>query len=112
MDLNKLLEPYSEGGLRTIGGQIKWLLKYVPQDSVDYAISNVYTRMDTGEVFESGEKLDYELLRIAKEHDKNDLEEKFSKKVKDFKKNLDTENFEWNKMTKWQKIKEVLLNKA
>ena len=113
MDLVKLIEPYSDNGLRTIGGQIKWLeRKGIPQGSIDYAMSHVYSRIENGEVFKDGDALDQELRKVAMEHTNNDSEEQILKRFGEVKDNLDIENAEWNKLTKWQKIKQVIQGKA
>lgn len=109
MDFVKLLEPYSEGGLRTIGGQTKWLLKYVPQHAIDYAISNVYKRMETGETFADGDKLDKELLKVAREYEKKDIEDQLRKRIGEYESNLDVE---WNKLSKPKKLWQVITGKA
>lgn len=109
MNFNELLKPYSEKG-RTIGGQINWLAREfgLPQNSIDYAISNVYGRIKSGETFENGKALDMELLKIAKEHYHNDLEKQFLKRIDEVKTNINIEELEWKKLNFFQKIKLIL----
>ena len=112
MDLNKLLEPYIENG-RTIGGQIKWLEKNgLSQGSIDYAMSHIYSRINNGEKFKDGDALDQELRKVALEYAKKDAEGQMIKRFGEVKNNLDIENVEWNKLSKWQKIKQVLQGEA
>jgi hypothetical protein len=109
MDFNKLLEPYTENG-RTIGGQIKWLAKNgIPQESIDYAISAVYGRISNGEVFAEGHDLDRELLKTGQEHHSMQLQQQMEKRIGEISNNLDVE---WNKLTKWQKVLQVIQGKA
>jgi predicted alpha/beta-fold hydrolase len=109
MDFNKLLEPYSENG-RTLAGQIKWLAKQgFPQASIDYAVSFVYKKLDLGGKFENGHELDQELRRVTKRHFESELETQMKKRIGELESNLDAE---WNKLTKFQKIKEVLTGRA
>jgi hypothetical protein len=80
IDLKALLEPYSEGGHRTIEGQIKWLVsKGIPREHVDKAILTVYKEMHEGRVFPTPNDLDQELLRVAKEHHTLELSESVAK---------------------------------
>jgi hypothetical protein len=80
MDLKKLLEPYAEGGLRTIEGQIKWLQgKGIPQAHIDKAILSVYDEMDRGKAFANGNDLDQELLRVAREEHQAELSDQAAK---------------------------------
>lgn len=81
MDFNKLLEPYNEGGLRTFGGQIKWLQRNgFSQDAIDYAITKVYSRLEEGETFQDGNILDQTLRNIAQEFQKMNFEEAYQKR--------------------------------
>lgn len=122
MDFTKLLEPYNENG-RTLGGQIKWLIQKngLPQSSVDYAVNNVYTRIQNGEVFENGTALDHELRRVAIEYTNRDMGEQFiirrTELRNEIKNEVDTENEAWNKLGngfigKMKKIKEVIMGRA
>lgn len=106
MDFKELLKPYSENG-RTIGGQINWLAKEfgLPQNSIDYAISNVYGRIKGGAIFENGKALDMEILRVAREHYNSDLESQFLKRIEEVKTNINIEESEWKKLSFFQKIK-------
>lgn len=109
MDFDKLLEPYKENG-RTVSGQIKWLLKNgIPHTSIDYAMSAVYKRIDSGATYENGHELDRELLTTARDHYNTELVEGMTKRVGEIEANLDVE---WNKLTKWQKIRQVIAGKA
>jgi hypothetical protein len=109
MDFDKLLEPYNDNG-RTIAIQIKWLLKNgLPQDAVDYAMSNVYKRVEAGEIFENGHELDQELRRVAKDHYEADLAESMKKRVGAIEANLDAD---WNKLSPSRKIWEVIRGRA
>jgi hypothetical protein len=108
MDFDKLIEPYIENG-RTVGGQIKWLQKYASQDSIDYAMTSVYKRLEIGEKFEDGNALDQEIRRIALEHHAKDVEEKFKTKTNELQSSLDVE---WNKLNKFQKLCQVITGKA
>lgn len=106
MDFDKLAEPYG----KTVSKQIAWLGRNgIPQGSIDYAMSAVYKRLETGETFPDGHELDQELRRVAKEHHETELVEGMKKRVGQIEANLDTE---WNALTKWQKIKQVIQGKA
>jgi hypothetical protein len=105
MDFDKLIEPYSENG-RTLGLQIKWLIKNgIPQSSIDYAVSSVYKRIENGETFKDGDALDQELRNVARKHHEDELSEQMKKRIGEISANLDVE---WNKLTKWEKIKQVI----
>lgn len=68
MEFNKLLEPYSEGGLRTVEGQIKWLqTKQIPKVYIDKAVLFVYDELDRGKRFPNGHELDQYLFKKARE---------------------------------------------
>jgi hypothetical protein len=109
MDFNKLIEPYSENG-RTISGQIKWLLKNgLPQDAIDYSMTVVYKNIESGHFFNDGHDLDQELLKVAKEHYAADLEESMKKRIGAISTQLDSD---WNKLSKTQKIMQVITGKA
>jgi hypothetical protein len=109
MDFDKLLEPYTENG-RTIAAQLKWLTKNgFPQGSIDYAMSAVYKRLESGEKFENGHELDQELKRIAKIHYESDLEEQMKKRIGEISNNLDAE---WNRLSKPKKLWEVIMGRA
>jgi hypothetical protein len=111
MDFQKLLEPYSEDGLRTTAGQIKWLQsKGVPQEKIDQAILHVYDEMERGRTFETGEALDHYLLQCARDFHRNDYEaharslETFFNTFKDqWRQELTAQG----KPTLWQRIKAV-----
>ncbi|MGO9020473.1 MAG: hypothetical protein ACLQVJ_19210 [Syntrophobacteraceae bacterium] len=86
MDLNKLVEPYSEEGKRTIEAQVKWLLaKNIARHHIDQAILTVYDEMERGKVFlasathNAGHHLDHELLRVAQELQRAELSDSLSK---------------------------------
>ena len=108
MDFENLLKPYSEDG-RTVSGQIKWLLKSVPQSSADYAMSAVYKRLELGEKFENGHELDQELKKVAKEYYESELVTQMTKRIEQIARNLDSE---WNALGKMKKIWEVIRNRA
>ena len=112
INLNALLEPYAHDG-RTIGGQIKWLLdKGIPQDSIDYAITTVYSDLAVGKIFTNGAELDAELLVVAKKHHHQGLEEQFLKRIGEISTNIDLELKKWNSLSKWQKIVEIIMGRA
>jgi hypothetical protein len=97
MDFKKLIEPYSEGGLRTIEAQIKWLLsKGIPRHHIDQAILTVYQEVEHGRQFTASESeqeraegktaghyLDHEIFRVAKELYQAELSESVQK-LEDF----------------------------
>jgi hypothetical protein len=90
LDLKKLLEPYSEGGVRTVEAQVKWLMsKNLPRHHIDQAILTVFQEMHHGRTFEADDKhlgghhLDHELLRVAQELQRAEIEESL-KKLEDF----------------------------
>jgi|GEM_PF-1447695 hypothetical protein len=90
MDLNKLIEPYSEDGARTIEAQVKWLLaKNIPRQHIDQAVLTVYDEIERGKVFvadatnSAGHLLDHELLRVAQELQRVELSDSV-KKLEDF----------------------------
>ena len=75
MEFDKLLAPYSEDGMRTVAGQIKWLQgKGLPQDKIDQAILHVYDEMERGKTFKDGEELDHYLLECARTFHRNEYE--------------------------------------
>ena len=113
MDFSKLLEPYSEGGLRTIAGQIKWLLtKNIPQDKIDQAILHVYNEIEGGKVFVDGNELDQYLLQHARTFHTNDLEV-HAKRLEEFfsnmKKKWKEETTKVESLPLWLRIKNVWL---
>jgi len=109
MDYTALLEPYKENG-RTVGGQIKWLAKQgIPQPSIDFAISSIYKKIELGLKFENGDALDQTLRQVAKVHEAKLLEEQMKLRIGEIANNLDVD---WNKLTKWQKIKQVITGEA
>lgn len=109
MDFDSLLKPYDENG-RTIKGQIKWLMKNgLPQTSIDYAMSAVYKRLESGETFPNGHDLDNELKRVAQTHFETELEEGMKKRIAQLEGNLD---MEWGKLSKTKKIWEVIRGRA
>jgi hypothetical protein len=109
MDFDKLLEPYSENG-RTIKGQVAWLIKKgIPSHAIDYAMASVYKEIEVGRTFSDGNELDQELLRVAREHHEQELQEQMVKRLASAQEALDTE---WNKLTKWQKLKDVMVGRA
>ena len=109
MDLNKLLEPYSEDG-RTIGGQIKWLMgKGIPQHCIDGAISKIYKEIDLGRKFLNGNELDRALLTEAKDAQNKELEDLLKQRITSIESNLDVE---WNKLSKARKIWQVIKGEA
>jgi hypothetical protein len=90
LDLKKLLEPYSEGGARTLEAQVKWLLsKNLPRHHIDQAILTVFQKMHHGHRFEADDKhpaghhLDHELLRVAQELQRAEIEDSL-KRLEDF----------------------------
>jgi hypothetical protein len=110
MDYGKLIAPYSEKGLRTLGGQIKWLVKKgLPQHSIDHAVATVYKEMELGKTFRDGHEFDQELYRVAQEHEKQEMEETLLKRIGQIEADLDSE---WNKLTTWQKLWEVVRGRA
>lgn len=84
LDLKKLIEPYSEGGLRTLEAQVKWMLsKNLPRHHIDQAILTVYQELHHGRSFEAGHHLDHELLRVAQELQRVEIEDSL-RKLEDF----------------------------
>jgi hypothetical protein len=109
MDYTQLLAPYSDNE-RSLGGQIKWLVKKgIPQSSIDYAISSVYSALANGKTFSDGNELDQELLAVAKEHETKDIEDQLKKRIGEISNNLDAE---WNGMSTVKKLWEVLWGRA
>ena len=105
MDFNELIKPYTENG-RTVGGQVKWLIKNgLPITSVQFAMSKVYKEVESGLVFPSGHDLDQEILKVAREHHSLALEDQMKRHIDEISVTLDSD---WNKLTKWQKIKQVM----
>jgi hypothetical protein len=101
MELNKLLEPYSEDG-RTIEGQVKWLLnKGIPKDHIDKALLSVYADLEKGKTFESGHHLDHELLRVAKDSHTSEITEQIAK-LESFFNGLKAPEY---KFTRWDFLK-------
>lgn len=95
--MEKLAEPY-EGFTPT--GQLKWLRKkgFSP-NTIDFAMTDLYYSMSKGKVFESGDAMDQELLRIAKGYDDTEAKAMISQQ------NTLRKQMEG---TKWQKILWVL----
>jgi hypothetical protein len=90
MELNKLIEPYSENGVRTIEAEIKWLMgKGIPRHHIDQAILTVFDEIERGKEFvadeanSAGHFLDHELLRVAQELHRAELADSV-KKLEDF----------------------------
>jgi hypothetical protein len=109
MDFIKLIEPYNENG-RTLEGQIKWLEKQgLSQGAIDYSVTNVYKRLESGEKFTDGKELDIELKRVATDYHTQEIGEQFKKRISDVEYNLDVE---WNKLNKGKKIWQVITGKA
>jgi hypothetical protein len=109
MDFIKLIEPYNENG-RTLEGQIKWLEKQgLSQGAIDYSITNVYKRLENGEVFVDGKELDIELKRVAVSYHEQEIGEQFKKRIADVEYNLDAD---WNKRGRINKIWQVITGKA
>jgi hypothetical protein len=110
MDFEKLLEKYSERGERTVGRQLLWLGKQgFPQESIDFALSAVYKRLEEGEVFLSGHLLDQEIRRVTVNHQCKALEEQMKERIKGIEDNLE---FQWNQLSKMKKIIEVIRGRA
>jgi hypothetical protein len=109
MDFTKLLEPYSENGKRTVGGQIKWLLREYPQHSIDHAMSSVYTEMERGKVFPDGNALDQELKKVAAEFYAQELQAQIEARIAGIQSNLDAE---WNALSRTKKLWEVIRGRA
>jgi len=66
MNFAKLIEPYSDGGNRTIEGQINWLLKKnLSAEVIEGAVAIVYLELDMGRKFKNGHELDRYLLEVA-----------------------------------------------
>lgn len=109
MDFEKLLEPYSENG-RTIAAQYKWLTrKGMPETAINYAMTAVYKRIESGETFLNGDALDQTLLNVAKEYHDAEITARFKKHIGDIASTIDSD---WNKLGKTKKIIEVLRGRA
>lgn len=103
MDFSELIKPYSENG-RTIGGQIKWLSKNgFTQANIDYAMLEVYKRIESGEKFKDGDALDQELRKVAQSFHDKESEAQMRQRV---------EELEWNKLSKSKKLWQVITGKA
>lgn len=109
MNFNTLIIPYNENG-RTIGGQIKWLKgKGIPDNIIDHVMTSVYKEVEDGKKFDSGSLLDQYLFKVAREAFDIELQEQLEKRISTIANTLDSD---WNKLTKWQKIKQVISGKA
>jgi hypothetical protein len=109
MDFTKLLEPYSEDGKRTIGGQIKWLLREYPQHSIDHAMASVYTDLEAGMTFPDGNALDQELKKVTDAFHTKELHEQMEARIAGIKTSLDSE---WNALSRTKKLWEVIRGRA
>ena len=66
IEIEKLLEPYCDGGIRTIEGQMIWLQKKgFPQPAIEQAMQEVYLEVHHGKSFENGRELDHYLHEKA-----------------------------------------------
>lgn len=110
MDFNKLAEPYNKKPER----QRAFILKNgIPPDIVDFAMAEVYTGLELGKLkFNSPAEFDLYILKIAKERvAQTNIEavKRVQEHIDLLKKHMDDE---WESLSKWQKIKEVLTGRA
>jgi hypothetical protein len=102
MNMQKLLEPYAEGGARTVEGIMKWLLgKGVPQQHIDQAIISVFHEMESGKTFPGGHELDRYILEVANNFHKSELSDN-AKKLEEF-----FNAFVTKKRPLWDRVKAV-----
>jgi hypothetical protein len=116
MNYEELLKPYSEDG-RTVEGQVRWLRrKGIKEDIIAHAIMDLYQGLSNGVTYENGHALDQALVLIAMQT--QDEEEKAAvQRIQDrhegviqrAKVELDSE---WGRMSKLQKIWQVIKGEA
>jgi hypothetical protein len=118
MNFEELYKPYVTKDAPDITGQIKWLQKEVPQHIVDQAMLSVYTEIQNGKTFEADEKhtatwhLWMYLQAMARELHKKELEV-YVKHLESFHSTIaDKIDSDWSKLSKTQKIIEVLRGRA
>jgi hypothetical protein len=110
MNFEKLLEKYSDNGERTVGKQLLWLSnKGFPQESIDFAVSAVYKRLEEGEVFPDGHMLDQELKKVTINHQSKLLEEQMKRRIKELEGSF---NVKRSQLSKIKKIIEVIRGRA
>ena len=118
MNFTELYQPYVTADAPDVEGQVKWLLKEVPQHIVDQAMLSVYTEMANGKVFSPDEKhtatwfLWTYLRETARAMHKEELTV-YVKHLEGFHDKLAmTIDSEWSALSKLAKIWQVMTGKA
>lgn len=119
MNFENLYAPYATKEAPNVGELIKWLLKNgIPQHIADQAMLSVFTAIQNGMEFKPSDKhsatwhLWTHTLKVARDfHDKELVV--YVKKLEEFHSKLSEQiDAEWNTLSKWQKIKQVIQGKA
>lgn len=113
MNFQELYQPYATKEAPSVSEQIQWLLKQgIPQNIIDQALVLVYTEIEKGKTFPNAKDLWLYLKGIATDLQKKESEA-YLKNLEKFQANLtDKIDLEWNKLTKWQKVVEVIRGRA
>ena len=113
MDFEKLYEPYKTDTAPSAAGQITWLQKegFNP-GVVDRAMMKVYGEMQLGKDFPSTKDQWTYLRDVAREIQSSEAALHL-KHLEEFHSGLAEQmDVDWNKLSKWQKIKAVLTGRA
>jgi hypothetical protein len=107
MDFDKILAPYKD---RSAGVYIKWLQKKgVPPGIIDTILVQKCQEIEKGRVYKDGMELDRDILDAAIAMNLKEIEESFQARISGIQKQLDSE---WEGLTKWQKIWQVITGRA
>lgn len=113
MNFEELYKPYETKTAPSVGSQITWLQREgFNSGIIDQSLLKVYSEIKNGKTFADTKTLWLYLRDIAREFQKAEAD-LHVRHLEEFHSNLkDSIDIEWNKLSKWQKIKAVLKGEA